>query len=246
MTHARRLDTVRSELAERGYDVDDVDDHGDAAAAVPTDRTDRIGVPGPLSVVVGRPDPTALLEAIGDAVAAGRTALLVAHPTDAPAIRGILTDPPGVADRTERGRTFYNTPDRLRAGDAGIACCRADAAPTWRAEPADGVTGEGTRFVLDADGEAAAAFGALGALSCPSADAFEYAYRRDADGRFRVRKLPTDRVVGRFPSVRELKANAYRPVPAPLVPDAVVDGHLPEAWALATVEGGRVTRIEGA
>jgi len=243
MTDTQRLETVRVELESRGYDVDDRDG---VSIATPTDRTDRIGVPGPLSVAVGRPDPTALLEVIGDAVAAGRTALLVAHPTDATAIREILTDPPGLADRSERGRTFYNTPDRLPAGDAGLACCRANEPPTWRAAPADGVTGEGMRFVLNADGEAAAAFESVGELSCPSADAFEYAYRRDADGRFRVRKLSTGRVVGRFPSVRELKANAYRPVPAPLVPEAVVDGHLPEAWALATVEDERVTRIEGA
>ncbi|MFQ3285588.1 hypothetical protein [Natronomonas sp.] len=243
MTDTQRLKTVRSELTSRSYDVDN---RSDAAIAVPTDRTDRIGVPGRLSVVAGRPDPTALLEVIGDAVAAGRTALLVAHPKDATAIREILTDPPGLAGRTERGRTFYNTPDRLPAGTAGLACCRADDPPTWRAEPADGVTGEGMRFVLYADGEATAAFGTFDDLSCPSADAFEYAYRRADDGRFRVRKLSTDRVVGRFPSVRELKANAYRPVPAPLVPGTVVDGHLPEAWALATVEDGRVTRIEGA
>ena len=243
MTHTQRLETVRSALAERGYDVGD---RGGATIAVPTGRTDRIGVPGSLSVVVGRPDPTALLEAIGSAAAAGRTALFVAHPADATAIRGILTDPPGVADQTERGRTFYNTPDRLPAGDAGLACCRADDPPTWRAEPADGVTGEGTRCVLEADGEAAAAVGTLEDLSCPPADAFEYAYRRNGDGRFRVQKRSTGRVVGRFPSVRELKANAYQPVPAPLVPEAVVDGHLPEAWALATVDGGRVARIEGA
>lgn len=243
MTDTQRLETVHAELRSRGYDVDD---RGDAAVAVPTDRTDRIGVPGPLSVAVGRPDPTALLETVGRADAAGRTALLVAHSHDATAIREILTDPPGLADRSESGRAFYNTPDRLRAGDAGVACCRADEPPTWRAEPADGVTAEGTRFVLYADGGAAAAFESLGELSCPSADAFEYAYRRDADGRFRVRKLPTGRVVGRFPSVRELKANAYRPVPAPLIPGAVVDGHLPGAWALAIVEDGCVRRIEGA
>lgn len=243
MTDTRRLETVRAELESRGYDVDN---HGDAAVAVPTDRTDRIGVPGPLSVVTGRPDPTALLDVIGDAVAAGRTALLVAHPTDATAIRAILTDPPGLANRTERGRTFYNTPDRLPAGNVGLACCRADDPPTWRAESADGVTGEGTRFVLYADGEATAAFGTLDELSCPSADAFEYAYRRADDGRFRVRKLSTDRVVGRFPSVRALKANAYRPVPAPLLPETAVDGHLPGAWALATVGDGRVARIESA
>jgi hypothetical protein len=45
--------------------------------------------------------------------------------------------------------------------------------------------------------------------------------------------------------VGELKANGYRPVPVPLVPECVVDGHLPAAWAVATVEGGRVIELEG-
>lgn len=234
---------VREALAERGYDIVERDG---IAVAEPTAGTDRIGVPGALCVVDAAVDPTALLEAIGRAVGEGRTALLAAHPSETTAVRDVLTDPPGLADRTGTARTFYSVPDRLRAGEAGLACCRAEREPVWREEPAEGVTESGTRFVLYADGDPVTAFEDVGALSCPSASAFTYAYRRGDDGRFRVRKLETGRTVGRFPSVRELKANAYRPVPVPLVPERVVEGYLPEAWALATVEDGRLVGVEGA
>mgnify|MGYP005851031815 FL=1 len=243
MTSGRRRGVVREALTERGYDISDRDG---CAVAEPTAGADRIGVPGPLYVVDASADPTALLETIGTAVDGGRTALLVAHPSEAAVIRDVLTDPPGLVDRTGTRRTFYNVPDRLRAGGEGLACCRAAAEPVWREESAEGVTGSGTRFVLDTDGDPVTAFEDVESLSCPSASAFEYAYRRDDDGRFRVRKLETGRTVGRFPSVREMKANAYRPVPVPLVPERVVEGYLPEAWALATVEDGRLAGVEGA
>ncbi len=243
MSSRQRRNTVEKILAGRGYDVSNND--GDTVAE-PTPETDPIGVPGPLSLVRATADPTALLESIGSAASAGRTALLVAHPDDVAAIRRVLTDPPGLVDRTESHRTFYNIPDRLPAGNEGFACCRADTAPVWRETTTEGVTGEGRRFVLSADGRPVTAFGSVDDLSCPSANAFEYAYRRDDDGRFVVRRLASNRVVGRFPSVRELKANAYRPIPVPLVPEAVVDGYLPEAWAIATVDDGHVTSIRGA
>lgn len=243
MASRRRRGVLRGALAERGYDIAEQDGR---PTAVPTPETDRVGVSGPLRIVTAEPEPTAVLEAIGSAVAAGQTALFVAHPDDASAIRRILTDPPGLVTRTERTRTFYNVPDRLPAGEKGLACCRAERAPVWREESVDGVTDGDDRFVLYADGDPVTAFETVEGLSCPSATAFEYAYRRDDDGRFRVEKLATGRIVGRFRSVRELKRNAYRPVPVPLVPKAVVEGYLPESWALATVEGDRVVAIEGA
>lgn len=91
-----------------------------------------------------------------------------------------------------------------------------------------------------------AAFESVDDLASPSRSAFSYAYRRDEDGRFRVCDLVDDRTAGRFASVREMKANAYRPVPVPLVPGRIVDGYLPEAWVLATVEDGSVRSVEGA
>lgn len=240
----RRLEVVCETLRTRGYEIERADRH---AVAVPDDGTDPVGVPGELRVVPARTTPVGVLEAVADAVAGDRTALFAAHPVDAATIRDVLTDPPGLVAANEDGRTFYDTPDRLRAGDAGLACCRAAEPPVWRERPADGVTGEGSRFVLRADGETVTAFDSAADLACPAASAFGYAYRRDDDGRFRVENLDTGRTAGRFASVGEMRANAYRPVPAPLVPERVVgDAHLPESWAVATVDDGRVTAVEGA
>jgi len=244
MSDASRLETVRAALSARGYDVEQTDR---GAVAVPTEEADPVGVAGELAVVPAPTRPVALLEAVASAASRDRTALFVAHPVDAGAVRDVLTDPPGLAAATDGTRTFYSGPDRLHAGDDGLACCRADEPPVWREEPADGVTGDGRRFVLYADGDPVAAFDDLDGLACPSRSAFPYAYRRDEDGRFRVRNLETGRTAGRFGSVGAMRANAYQPVAAPVVPERILDGaYLPEAWALATVEDGRVTELEGA
>ena len=244
MNDASRLETVRAALSTRGYDVEQTDR---GAVAVPTEGTDPVGVSGELAVVPASTRPIALLEAVAEAASRDRTALFVAHPADAPTVRDVLTDPPGLAAATDGTRTFYSGPDRLWAGDAGLACCRADDPAVWREEPAEGVTGDGNRVVLYADGDPVAAFDDIDGLACPSQSAFPYAYRRDEDGRFRVRNLETGRTAGRFGSVGAMRANAYQPVAAPVVPERILDGaYLPEAWLLAIVEDGRVTGLEGA
>lgn len=239
----RRTRTVRETLDDRGYDIEE---RAGNVLARPTPRSDPIGVPGGLRVVPASTDPTALLEAIGSASDAEETVLFAAHPNDVDPIRDVLTDPPGLIARSDRSRTFYSVPDRLPAGDEGLACCRADTDPIWHEERACGVTGDEMRFVLRADERTVTVFETFEALACPATNAFDYVYRRDSDGRFRVRKLETGRTVGRFSSIRELRANAYRPVPVPLVPERVVDRYLPEAWAIATVSGDRIAGIEGA
>jgi len=244
MRDTGRLETVCEALLTRGYELERADRH---AVAVPTDGTDPIGVPGELRVVPAPPRLVGILEAVARAVERDRTALFVAHPVDAATVQEVLTDPPALAARTANGREFYSVPDRLRAGEAGLACCRASEPPVWRERPADGITADGSRVVLYADGEPVTAFESVADLSCPSATAFGYAYRRDESGRFEVRNLEDDRTAGRFVSVREMKANAYQPVPVPLVPERLLgDAHLPETWTLATVEDGRVTSVEGA
>lgn len=243
MTDASRLDTVRETLDARGYRIDETPDG--RTIARPTETTDRIGVPGVLSVRPAPAEPAAVLRTIGTATAHDRTALFVAHPDDASTLREILTAPPGLVARTDRSRQFYTAADRFRLGDAGIACCRADSEPTWHERQVDGLTGRTERFVLEGDNRTITAFDAIDSLVCPSPSAFEYVYSRDDEGRFQVRKLKTDRTVGRFASIRELKANAYQPIPVPLVPERIVDGYLPESWLIATVENGRVTALEG-
>jgi hypothetical protein len=187
-------------------------------------------------------DPTVVVDAVAAAAKRGRFALIAAGPEAARAAHAVLTDPPGAASVDAEGhRTFYHVPDRLRVGSAGFGAIRADGELTWR-ETTDeaGVTDERTtRLVLEADGRLHAAFDEYTALACPSPSAFPYAYRRDADKRIHVTK--DGREVGVYTSIREMKADAYVPVPDPLVPEV----HLPDGaelagrWAIASVgEGG--------
>ncbi|MES3516458.1 MAG: hypothetical protein PPP58_02220 [Natronomonas sp.] len=243
MSDRTRLDVVTAALRERGYRIQEGD--GRRCVAVPTAETRAIGVPGPLLVASPRPEPTPVLETVGAATEADRRALFVAHPHDAAKIRDILTDPPGIESIDGDRRTFYNVPDRLPAGDEGWACCRAGETPRWRTERTDASPGadDGASLVCAAGGEVVAAFESVEGLSCPPREVFPYAYRRTDAGQFVVDD--GERIVGRFGSVRAMKTT-YQPIPVPLVPERVVDGHLPSAWALAVVEDGAIERIEGA
>lgn len=185
-------------------------------------------------------DPTVVVDAVAAAAKRGRFALLAADPDTAREAHAVLTDPPGAASVDDDGnRTFYHVPDRLRVGDAGFGAIRADGDLTWR-ETRDeaGITGDGrTRIVLEADGSVHAAFDAYTDLACPAPTAFPYAYRRGSDKRIHVTK--DGREVGVYNSIREMKADAYVPVPDPLVPEI----HLPDGaelagrWAIAVVDG---------
>ena len=188
-------------------------------------------------------DPTVVVDAVAAAAKRGRFALLAADPETAREAHAVLTDPPGAASVDGDGnRTFYHVPDRLRVGSEGFGAIRADGDLVWReTHDAGGVTGEErTRIVLEADGTVQAVFDAYTDLACPSPTAFPYAYRRGSDKRIHVTK--DGREVGVYTSIRELKADAYVPVPDPLVPEV----HLPDGaelagrWAIASVEGERV------
>lgn len=201
-------------------------------------------------------DPTRVVDAVAAAVERDLTCVFVVDARAAAGVREVLTDPPGVHAADADGcRTFYDVPDRLSTGE-GLACVRTDDPPVWREEPATGgVTGgegddesrtgldraDGTdrpiRLVLAADGEVHAAFDDYTALACPTAEAFPYTYRREADKRVHVRNRD-GREVGVYPSIRAMKADAYRPVADPLVPEVHLDDTpLRTAWLLAVDDG---------
>ena len=188
-------------------------------------------------------DPTVVVDAVAAAARENRFALLAADRRTARDAHDVLIDPPAVKGIDADGhRTFYEVPDRLRVGDAGFGAVRADGDLVWREETAEGVTGDRrTRLILEADGRVHAAFDDYTALACPAPGAFPYTYRREDDRRIHV--LDRDEhEVGVYGSIRAMKANAYRPVPDPLVPEVhLPDGvQLSRAWAVAVVEGGEV------
>jgi hypothetical protein len=209
----------------------------------PTGESARFGAGEVVVDELPSADPTVVVDAVAAAAKRGRFALLAADPDTAREAHTVLTDPPGAASVDDEGnRTFYHVPDRLRVGSEGFGAVRADGPLTWR-ETRDeaGVTGETTtRIVLEADGKVQAAFDAYTDLACPAPTAFPYAYRRGSDKRIHVTRA--GREVGVYDSIRELKADAYVPVPDPLVPEI----HLPDGaelagrWAIAAVADGTV------
>lgn len=260
------LDRARVALRSRGYTVTTPEDRAapaavatpgpDAAPPVPVDgglalesvatrsRVRRSSDPATPAV-----DPTRVVDAVAAATDRGLACLFLVDERGAAAVREVLTDPPAVRAVDADGcRTFYDVPDRLSTGE-GLACVRADDAPTWREEPVtDGVTGGAppdgasdppTRLVLAADGELHAAFDDYPSLACPTAEAFPYTYRRGPDKRIHVRNRE-GREVGVYASLRGMRADAYRPVPDPLVPEVHLDGDLGTAWLLAVDDGDGV------
>ena len=243
---------VAAALELRGYE-----------ATWPTDRADPDcllrpveGVDPPLAHVgtgtevaveaLPSAEPTVVVDAVAAAAREGRFALLAADRRTARDAHAVLTDPPAIRAVDDDGhRTFYEVPDRLRVGDAGFGAVRADGDLVWREETSGGVTGDrGVRLVLEADGRAQAAFDDYAALACPVPGSLPYTYRREGDKRIHV--LDRDgHEVGVYGSIRAMKANAYRPVPDPLVPEVhFPDGvRLSRAWAVAVVEDGEIAEF---
>ncbi len=223
----------------------------------PTGESARFGTGEVVVDELPSADPTVVVDAVAAAAKGGRFALLAADPETAREAHAVLTDPPGAESVDGDGnRTFYHVPDRLRVGAEGFGAIRADGDLVWRETREEaGITGDdATRIVLEADGTVQAAFDAYTDLACPAptavpslvtdhagerseSAAFPYAYRRGSDKRIHVTK--DGREVGVYNSIREMKADAYVPVPDPLVPEI----HLPDGaelagrWAIAVVDG---------
>ena len=242
------VDAVLADLRERGYEIERptgsttptaVATGGDAPAAV----TDA-----PLAVdALDEVTPLHLVARLADAARAGRAPLLVVDERDAATAHEILDTPLLVRDETDGERVFYTIPDRIRLTDGTLACVRTDGEFVWRETGAGGVTGDADadappRLLLETEGRVVAAFDSVDGLTCPGPgpDAFPHRYARGDDRRIHV--FDRDREVGRYNGIAAMKANAYRPVPLPLVPEHHVreGAALARRWTLATTADGRV------
>ncbi|WP_318569450.1 hypothetical protein [Salinigranum marinum] len=179
---------------------------------------------------------------------------VVEDEAEARRVRALLHDPPLVAAEDAQGRrTFYNGPDRVALAGGGYAAVRTDSDPAdlvWRE---DGDGDERSVLLVDAgridgtetsrgdvgrgaDDTVVAHLDGVDGLNCPDPAVFPYSYARDPDDkRFRVR-TPTNggRTVGIYDGVAAMRANAYQPVPMPLVPEHVFDGvsSVRDEWAV--------------
>jgi hypothetical protein len=169
-------------------------------------------------------------------------------------VRRVLHDPPLVAAEDACGaRTFYNGPDRVPLAGGGYAAVRTDSSPgvlVWREHGAGDdrslllvdrgcdLTGS-SRDARDVDGAVVAHLDGVDALACPDGSTFPYAYARDPeDKRFHVRTGRGD-AVGRYEGVAAMRANAYVPIPMPLVPEHVFRGisSVRDEWGVLAAAG---------
>lgn len=260
---APSTDAVLADLIDRGYRLDRPEGwNTPAAVATPDSETTPITTaPGetgeaPLAVEpLASADPLTLVARLADAADAGRRVLFVADRESASEAVETLADPFLLRAETDAGRAFYTIPDRILLTDDSYACVRTDDALAWREERAEGSTSleasgseaaspETTapetpaRLVLDAGEETVAVLDSVDGLTCPgpSPDAFRHRYQRGDDKRIHV--FDREGPVGRYAGVSAMKANAYRPVPLPLVPEHHLreNPRLARAWSLAVVD----------
>jgi len=241
------VDAVLADLRERGYEIDRpsgsatpaaVATGGDAPAAI----TDAPLAVEPLAAVT----PLHLVARLADAARSGHAPLLVVDGADRDTAREVLDAPLLVDEETDGRRTFYTVPDRIRLTDGTLACVRTDGGFTWRETEGGGITNDATDgdapLVLETEGRDVAAFDGVDGLTCPGPDpgAFPYRYARGEDKRIHV--FDREREVGVYNGVAAMKANAYRPVPLPLVPEHHVreNADLARRWLLATATDGAV------
>ncbi|MEZ3142948.1 hypothetical protein [Halobaculum sp. MBLA0143] len=221
----------------RGYEVSRPEDGGEPpGVAVPgTEADPPFGPSRALGLEpLAEADPTTVLSRLWTNQEHDRgTVFLVPDDRVAAEVESILSAPVGVrAD--DNGRLFYTGPDRVPLAEGGYAAVPTGTAVEWR-ETAASLPPELTeedstdgRLELRADGEPLAVLSSVDALNCPPRERFPYAYERDADKRIRVRDY-AGRPVETFSGVSAMRTGGFRPVPAPLVPEHMLNGD-PTGW----------------
>jgi len=232
----RRVEAVAGDLRERGFETESTD----AGVRATGDGAAPSNVDAPLLVVEPRNgDPLTVISQVANATDSRAVPVLVGHPETVDAAAQLLASPFALRDDAN-GRRFHSIADRIRLTDDTFACVRAEERPRWR--EAAGSGGDDPEILLTAGGETLAALESVDGLRCPGPDpsAFRYRYERDERGRFAVRD--GGGVVGRYVGVGAMRADGFRPVSIPLVPEHHVrsNAELARATLLATVADGAV------
>lgn len=231
-TASRRAAVVADDLRDRGFALDD-DGWVSVASGGPTALA---GVDAPLAVLpLADSTPLAVVSAIANAAHEGRVPVLVADRRTEAAIEPVLSEPFLLRGEGSAGREFRTVEDRILLSDDSYACVGASGDIEWF-EDDDGVSDD-PPLVLEVGGEEITALDSVDGLACPgpSVSAFRYSYARGEDGLFRV--FADGQAVGRYTGVSAMRADGFRPVPLPLVPEHHVreHGHLARATLVATV-----------
>jgi len=227
-----RTAAVADDLRERGFALEDVG----WASVARGGQTAPAGVDAPLALVALRNSrPLTVVSAIANAAHEGYVPVLVADRRTGTAVEELLSEPFLLRAEQDGGRQFLTVEDRIRLSDESYACVGTAGAVEWYEDP--GRSTDEPPLVLAVGGEPVTALNSADGLACPgpSVSAFRYSYARGDDGRFRV--FEDGRPVGRYPSVSAMRADGFRPVPLPLVPEHHIrtHGHLARATLLASV-----------
>ena len=237
MSHSRpdRVGAVTDDLHDRGYTL--TREEGAVVSDGPGGLTSADAPLAVTSLVDG--NPLTVVSAVATAAHRGFVPVLVTDGSPA-AVEALLSEPFLLRGR-EAGREFVSVEDRIRLPDDSYACVGTRGEFRW-AESPSGPTDD-PRLVLTVGDEVCAVFDSVDGLTCPgpSASAFRYSYARGADGRFRV--LEDGAAVGAYTGVSAMRADGFRPVPLPLVPEHHVraNGRLARSTVVASVEAGTVT-----
>ncbi|MDQ2050181.1 hypothetical protein RBH26_06755 [Natronolimnohabitans sp. A-GB9] len=244
-----RLEAVLADLRDRGYCCPDPIE--DETPVVATGGDHPTGGPD-VALSIDRlraVTPLTITGRIATAAHAGRAPVLVVDEWGLEDVRAVLGESFLLRDRVDDRRQFYSIPDRIALSDGRYACVRTDTEPQWREDASTTATGrdrtdtDDPRLLLEADGSIQAVLESTDALTCPGPDpaAFPYRYGRGPDKRIHV--FDRDREVGRYAGIAAMRANAYRPVAMPLVPEQHVrtGGRLARSATLAVATADGVT-----
>jgi hypothetical protein len=237
-TASRRGAVVADDLRDRGFALDD-DGWMSVASGGPTTLA---GVDAPLAVLpLADSTPLSVVSAIANAAHEGRVPVLVADRRTGDAVEPMLSGPFLLRGRGPEGRRFFTVEDRILLSDESYACLGASGDIRWFEDA--GEASDDPPLVLAVGDEEVTALDSVDELACPgpSVSAFRYSYARGADGRFRV--FADGQAVGRYAGVSAMRADGFRPVPLPLVPEHHVreHGRLARATLVASVGDDDVT-----
>lgn len=231
LTASGRAAVVTDDLLDRGFTLDD-----EEWATVASGPSTVAGVDAPLAIISLRDGrPLTVVSAIGAAAHEDYVPVLVADRRTEDEFEPILSEPFLLESQMGRGRAFFSIEDRIMLSDDSYACVGASGPIEW-SEQSAGATDDPS-LVLDVGGETITILDSVEGLACPgpSASAFRYSYARGEDRQFRV--FEDGQVVGRYPGVSAMRADGFRPVPLPLVPEHHVrkNGRLARSTVVASV-----------
>jgi hypothetical protein len=166
--------------------------------------------------------------------------ILVADSHTRSTAQDLLSTPFALAKHADHRRRFYNIEDRIRLTDDTFACVDTRGSLQWAEAPEAAAT-DSPSIQLAAGNEMVAVLDSVDSLTCPGPEpeAFPARYTR-SDGRIRV--LNSEGEIAQYGTIATMRADGYRPIPLPLIPEHHVreQPSLARATLFASIANGTV------